>query len=142
MAPDCNISCPVTLLPKVPVIAPTIFVKNWVKYKVKLYEEYTEKPVQIIVENAYSLFRPWNMTVTILAVIDTIENCLVQEFNGNSDQSSLVHHWLKPHFHARSVRFVPLTWVGQRCMRVELHGCNKDHILLADLNLDLENGKS
>ena len=49
---------PVTLLPKVPVIS-------------LLHEESTKKPVQIIVENAFSLFKSSNITVTILAVIDT-----------------------------------------------------------------------
>ena len=41
------------------------------------------------------------------------------------DQSSVVRHWLKPPFHARFIRFVPLSWVGQQCLRVELHGCKK-----------------
>ena len=66
----------------------------------------------------------------------------IKEFNGNLDSSSLRHHWLKPHFHARFVRFVPLTWVGQRCMRVELHGCNKAKTSFEKLSGNLKNGKS
>lgn len=71
-----------------------------------------------------------------------MENRPVQEFKGNMDQSSLVRHWLKPHYHARFVRFVPLSWVGQRCMRVELHGCKKADLSLEKLSGNLKNGKS
>lgn len=46
-----------------------------------------------------------------------------QEFNGNTDGSSVVRHWLKPRFNARYVRFVPILWTGQQCMRVEIYGC-------------------
>ena len=70
----------------------------------------------------------------------TIENFLVQEFGGN--QSSLVLHWLKPHIHARFVRFVPLTWVGQRCMRVGLYGCKKLNASFEELSGNLKNGKA
>ena len=66
---------------------------------------------------------------------------LFQEFEGNEDQSSLVRHWLKPHLYARFVRFVPLTWIGQRCMRVELHGCNEPNLSMERLNKKLKNGK-
>ena len=69
-------------------------------------------------------------------------NCPVQEFNGNSDQSSVVHHWLDYHFYARFVRFVPLTWVGQQCMRVELHGCEDNEFYIEEIRKYVENGAS
>ena len=37
----------------------------------KLHVESTVEAVRIIVENAYSLFKPYNITVTTLAMIDT-----------------------------------------------------------------------
>ena len=52
MTTDCNVFAPVTLLPKVTVISLPILVKK-VQYKIKLDVDSTEKPVQIIVENAY-----------------------------------------------------------------------------------------
>ena len=67
-------------------------------------------------------------------------NCHVQELNGNSDQSSLAHQWT--YFYARFVRFVPLTWVGQQCMRVELHGCKETIVQIDDLQKYLKNGTS
>ena len=60
---------------------------------------------------------------------------------GNKDQSSLVRHWLKPHVYARFVRFVPLYWIGQRCMRVELHGCKEPKLSMESLTEKLKNGK-
>ncbi|PFX14340.1 Neuropilin-1 [Stylophora pistillata] len=51
-----------------------------------------------------------------------------KEFKGNTNQSSIVHHWLKPRLKARLVRFSPTSFVGQRCMRVELYGCKESHL--------------
>ena len=44
------------------------------------------------------------------------------------NQSSIVHHWLKPRLEARFVRFSPTSFFGQRCMRVELYGCKESHL--------------
>ena len=67
--------------------------------------------------------------------------CIYQRFNGNKDKGSVVHHWLKPHFHARFVRFVPLSWVGQRCMRVEIHGCKDEVLPIETLKGNLTKGE-
>ncbi|RMX61254.1 hypothetical protein pdam_00007371 [Pocillopora damicornis] len=57
-----------------------------------------------------------------------------RQFQGNTNQSSIVHHWLKLRLRTRFVRFSPTSFFGQRCMRVELYGCkesytDKDHLL-------------
>ena len=58
------------------------------------------------------------------------------------EPSFLVQHWLSHHFHARFVRFFPLVWVYQNCMRVELHGCYKAKTSSEKLIANLKNGES
>ena len=70
MAPNCLFFAPVTLPPKIAVICALL--SHYIsEYKARLHVESTEKPVYITVENAYSLFKPWNITVTTLDVTDT-----------------------------------------------------------------------
>ena len=40
-----------------------------------------------------------------------------------------MRHWLKPHIKTRLVRFVPVSWVGMQCMRVEIHACRNNVLL-------------
>ncbi|XP_029198702.2 uncharacterized protein LOC114963633 [Acropora millepora] len=70
--------------------------------------------------NRYLVHYSWNGFNWIVA---TDSEGKVKEFNGNTDGSSVVRHWLKPRFNARYVRFVPILWTGQLCMRVEIYGC-------------------
>ncbi|XP_074617347.1 uncharacterized protein LOC141876569 [Acropora palmata] len=70
--------------------------------------------------NRYLVHYSWNGSDWIVA---TDSEGKVKEFNGNTDGSSVVRHWLKPRFNARYVRFVPILWTGQLCMRVEIYGC-------------------
>ena len=51
-----------------------------------------------------------------------------QEFKGNSDQSSIVRHWLKHQFYATWVFFYPTSYVGRMCMSVEVYGCRTGDI--------------
>ncbi|RMX61237.1 hypothetical protein pdam_00007380 [Pocillopora damicornis] len=48
----------------------------------------------------------------------------IKEFKGNTDQSSIVRHWLMPHMYGKIVRFYPTSYVGRLCMSVEIHGCS------------------
>ena len=82
MAPDCLLFATLILLPQGISQLPTrLFpVKSFVRshnrlwllvlYKMKLHVESTVKAAQIVVDNAHSLLRPRNVTVTILALID------------------------------------------------------------------------
>ncbi|CAH3117524.1 unnamed protein product, partial [Pocillopora meandrina] len=51
-----------------------------------------------------------------------------KQFQGNTNQSSIVYYWLKTRLDARFVRFSPTSFFGQRCMRIELYGCKKSHV--------------
>ena len=50
---------------------------------------------------------------------------MMQEFDGNIDQNSVVYHDLNPPITARYIRFLPLEWNDDISMRVELYGCVK-----------------
>ena len=50
---------------------------------------------------------------------------MIQEFDGNIDQNSVVYHDLNPSIIARYIRFLPVEWEGEISMRVELYGCVK-----------------
>ncbi|XP_022809604.1 uncharacterized protein LOC111346591 [Stylophora pistillata] len=50
----------------------------------------------------------------------------VKVFAGNMDQDTVVHHELKLPIRARYIRFQPVAWIGQRSMRVELYGHQKE----------------
>ena len=50
---------------------------------------------------------------------------MMQEFDGNIDQNSVVYHDLNPPITARYIRFLPLEWNDEISMRVELYGCVK-----------------
>ena len=50
---------------------------------------------------------------------------MMQEFDGNIDQNSIVYHDLNPPITARYIRFLPLEWNDETSMRVELYGCVK-----------------
>ncbi|RMX61255.1 hypothetical protein pdam_00007370, partial [Pocillopora damicornis] len=52
----------------------------------------------------------------------------IKEFEGNTDQSSIVRHWLKPHLHAALLVLYPTSYVGRMCMSVEIYGCRTDDI--------------
>lgn len=52
--------------------------------------------------------------------------------------NSIVRHWLKPYIKTRLVRFVPVSWVGMQCMRVEIHACTHGVSLSEDERKDLE----
>ncbi|KAK3746637.1 hypothetical protein QZH41_012844, partial [Actinostola sp. cb2023] len=47
-------------------------------------------------------------------------------FDGNSNGGTVTKHVLKNITAARYVRFVPETWFGHVCARVQLYGCNAD----------------
>ena len=49
----------------------------------------------------------------------------MQEFDGNTDQKSVVYHDLNPSITARYIRFLPVEWEDEISMRVELYGCVK-----------------
>ena len=48
-----------------------------------------------------------------------------QEFDGNIDYYSVVHHDLNPPITERYIRFRPLTWNVRISMRVEIYGCTQ-----------------
>ena len=50
---------------------------------------------------------------------------MMQEFDGNIDENSVVYHDLNPSITARYIRFLPVEWEGEISMRVELYGCVK-----------------
>ena len=50
---------------------------------------------------------------------------MMQEFDGNIDQNSVVYHDLNPPITARYIRFLPVEWNDEISMRVELYGCVK-----------------
>ncbi|KAL9957490.1 hypothetical protein ACROYT_G039128 [Oculina patagonica] len=55
-----------------------------------------------------------------------------KEFDGNTDQNTVVFHYLNPPITARYIRFVPVACHGSISMRVELFGCTQGsckHIL-------------
>ena len=51
-----------------------------------------------------------------------------QEFKGNSDQSSIVRHWLKHQIYATYVALYPTSYVGRMCMSIEIYGCRASDI--------------
>ena len=51
-----------------------------------------------------------------------------QEFKGNSDQSSIVRHWLKPHMYVTELLWYPTSYVGRLCLSVEIYGCLASNI--------------
>ena len=54
------------------------------------------------------------------------EILLIQEFTGNTDQDTVVYHKLNPFITTRYIRFLPVAWIGNISMRVELYGCKQD----------------
>lgn len=50
-------------------------------------------------------------------------------FTGNKDRSTTVLHLFSTPVVARYVRFVPETWSGNICMRVQIYGCAILHVL-------------
>lgn len=50
-------------------------------------------------------------------------------FTGNKDRDTTVLHLFKTPVVARYVRFVPETWSGKICMRVQIYGCAILHVL-------------
>ena len=50
---------------------------------------------------------------------------MMQEFDGNIDENSVVYHDLNPSITARYIRFLPVEWEGEISLRVELYGCVK-----------------
>ena len=52
-----------------------------------------------------------------------------QEFDGNIDYYSVVHHDLNPPITERYIRFRPLTWNVRISMRVEIYGCTQGNFL-------------
>ena len=50
---------------------------------------------------------------------------MMQEFDGNTDQNSVVYHDLNPSITARYIRFLPVEWEDEISLRVELYGCVK-----------------
>ena len=51
---------------------------------------------------------------------------LMQVFDGNKDQDTVVYNELNPPITARYIRFRPVDWHGHISMRVELYGCQGD----------------
>ncbi|KAL9962770.1 hypothetical protein ACROYT_G031908 [Oculina patagonica] len=51
------------------------------------------------------------------------ENNITQVFNGNSESNMMVVNGIKETQLTRYVRFLPITWYGHVCMRVEVYGC-------------------
>ncbi|XP_078371407.1 uncharacterized protein LOC144655059 [Oculina patagonica] len=49
-----------------------------------------------------------------------------KEFDGNTDQDTVVYHVLNPPIIARYIRFRPVAWNGHISMRLELYGCLQD----------------
>ncbi|KAL9964026.1 hypothetical protein ACROYT_G027600 [Oculina patagonica] len=47
----------------------------------------------------------------------------IKEFDGNTDQDTVVYHDLKPPIRARYIRFRPVAWNEHISMRAELYGC-------------------
>ncbi|RMX61274.1 hypothetical protein pdam_00007369 [Pocillopora damicornis] len=52
----------------------------------------------------------------------------IKEFKGNSDQSSIVRHWLKHQIYATYVALYPTSYVGRMCMSIEIYGCRASDI--------------
>ena len=50
---------------------------------------------------------------------------IMQEFDGNTDEKSVVYHDLNAPITARYIRFLAVEWEGEISMRVELYGCVK-----------------
>ena len=50
---------------------------------------------------------------------------MMQEFDGNIDENSVVYHDLNPLITARYLRFLPVEWESEISLRVELYGCVK-----------------
>ena len=50
---------------------------------------------------------------------------MMQEFDGNIDENSVVYHDLNPSITARYIRFLPVEWEDEISLRVELYGCVK-----------------
>ena len=50
---------------------------------------------------------------------------MMQEFDGNIDENSVVYHDLNPPITARYIRFLPVEWEDEISLRVELYGCVK-----------------
>ncbi|XP_078351746.1 lactadherin-like isoform X1 [Oculina patagonica] len=48
---------------------------------------------------------------------------VAKEFDGNTDQNTVVYHVVKPPIRARYIRFRPVTWYAHISMRAELYGC-------------------
>jgi len=46
-----------------------------------------------------------------------------KEFDGNTDENTVVYHELIPAIRTRYIRFRPVAWYGAISMRVELYGC-------------------
>ncbi|PFX15365.1 G-protein coupled receptor GRL101 [Stylophora pistillata] len=49
-----------------------------------------------------------------------------QEFTGNMDRDTIVHHKLNPAIKARYIRLQPLTWHNWISLRMELYGCSDE----------------
>ena len=65
--------------------------------------------------------------LNLLAIRELIQplipSCHFQLFTGNKDRSTTVLHLFSTPVVARYVRFVPETWSGKICMRVQIYGC-------------------
>ncbi|XP_022786853.1 lactadherin-like [Stylophora pistillata] len=62
-------------------------------------------------------------------------------FDGNTDQNTVVYHFLNAPIKARYIRFRPVTWSGHISMRVELYGCSACGEALGMASYAIPNGQ-
>ena len=105
------------------------FITNVLRSYLKLVSQFKEKralrPVVNVVCSVHK--KKWRNYVHTIVIL-FLATFFFQEFKGNSDQSSIVRHWLKHQLYATWVFFYPTSYVGRMCMSVEVYGCRTGDI--------------
>ena len=105
------------------------FITNVLRSYLKLVSQFKEKralrPVVNVVCSVHK--KKWRNYVHTIVIL-FLAAFFFQEFKGNSDQSSIVRHWLKHQLYATWVFIYPTSYVGRMCMSVEIYGCRTGDI--------------
>ena len=103
------------------------FITNVLRSYLKLVSQFKEKrALRPVVNVVCSVHKKKNGG--IMFILSSFFFFSFQEFKGNSDQSSIVRHWLKHQLYATWVFIYPTSYVGRMCMSVEIYGCRTGDI--------------
>ena len=104
------------------------FLTNVLCSYLKLVSQFKENRALRPVVNVFCSVHKKNGGIMIILSSFFFLPLFFQEFKGNSDQSSIVRHWLKHQIYATYVALYPTSYVGRMCMSIEIYGCRASDI--------------